>query len=234
MTDPVLRSHHSRWLPNEAPPEGKRLALHRLAAAIRQTIDLLIETDAPEDELVRASGALEAFNDRLEEAPHNRPLWGFAEASTSGSPVGFYDSSPLSGPANPLAPPLTLEVADGEVVGRVVFGIAYEGPPGHVHGGFVAAAFDEVLGRVQSTTGHGGMTGRLTVHYRRPTPLQKELTFHGRVDRVEGRKIYTTATLHDGETLCAESEGLFISVGEDHFRSLAEQAGRQVAGGLAS
>ena len=39
-----------------------------------------------------------------------------------------------------------LGVADEHVVGHVVFGDAYEGPPGCVHGGFIAAAFDEVLG----------------------------------------------------------------------------------------
>ena len=224
-------SHHSGWLPNETPPEGKRLALHRMAAAIRQTIDLLIETDAAEEELLAAVKGIERFNARLQAAPHSRPLWGYAETSTSGSPVGFYDSSPLSGQANPLAPPLVLRMVGDEVIGSVQFGIAYEGPPGHVHGGYVAAAFDEVLGMVQSTAGNPGMTGRLTVHYRRPTPLNRELTFRGWVDHVEGRKIYTTATLHDGQTLCAESEGLFISVGQDRFRELAEQSNRGVPAG---
>ena len=90
----------------------------------------------------------------------------------------------------------------------------------------MAAAFDEVLGMVQSMTGNPGMTGRLTVNYRRPTPLHRDLIFRGRVDRVEGRKIFTTATLHDGETLCAESEGLFISVGQERFRELAEATDR--------
>ena len=224
-------SHHSHWLPDELPPEGKRLALHRLAAALRQTIDLLIETDAPESELIAAVDGLERFNARLEAAPHSRPLWGYSEASVSGSTSSFHDSSPLSGLSNPLAPPLVMRLVGNEVMGSVQFGIAYEGPPGHVHGGYVAAAFDEVLGMVQSTAGNPGMTGRLTVHYRRPTPLNRELTFRGRVDRVEGRKIYTLATLHDGETLCAESEGLFISVGQERFRQLADQSNRDMAPG---
>ena len=62
-------------------------------------------------------------------------------------------------------------------LGLVRFGSAYEGPPGHVHGGFVAAAFDEVLGYVQSLGGRPGMTGTLTVRYRSPTPLYTELRF---------------------------------------------------------
>jgi acyl-CoA thioesterase FadM len=75
------------------------------------------------------------------------------------------------------------------------------------------------------------MTGRLTVHYRNPTPLNRELTFRGRLDRVEGRKIFTVATLHCDEMLCAESEGLFISVPQDRFRQLAEDTDRGIAEG---
>ena len=41
----------------------------------------------------------------------------------------------------------------------------------------VAAAFDEVLGFVQSLSGRPGMTGTLTVRYRKPTPLHTELRF---------------------------------------------------------
>ena len=75
-----------------------------------------------------------------------------------------------------------------------------------------SAALDELLGMAQSLSDKSGMTGTLTVRYRRPTPLHKELSFTAWVDRVEGRKIFTTGTIHDGETLCAEAEGVFISV----------------------
>ena len=47
-------------------------------------------------------------------------------------------------------------------IATVTFGSAYEGPPGCVHGGYVAAAFDEMLGFVQSLGGNPGMTARLT------------------------------------------------------------------------
>ncbi|MFN0093675.1 MAG: PaaI family thioesterase [Dehalococcoidia bacterium] len=225
-----LRPSSHRWLPDSAPPEGKRAALHRLASALRETIELMMETGLPEADIEAAAGDLERFNSALRDGPRDRPLWGFAERSTSGTSAGFYDNSPLSGPGNPIAPPLFLRVEGAEVVGSATFGLAYEGPPGHVHGGHVAAAFDEVLGMVQSATGNPGMTGTLTVRYRRPTPLYRELTFRGRVDRVEGRKIFTTATLHDSETLLAESEGLFISVGQDRFRHLAIETDRAMAG----
>ena len=119
-----------------------------------------------------------------------------------------------------MAPQITLEV-DGEVVrGTATFGSAYEGPPGHVHGGFVAAAFDEVLGFAQSMTGNPGMTGTLTVRYRRPTPLHVELRFEARVLRVEGRKIFTAAQVFMGDAVTAEAEAIFISVDAQKMREL--------------
>ena len=96
----------------------------------------------------------------------------------------------------------------------------YEGPPGCVHGGFIAAGFDEMLGFAQSLSGQPGMTGRLLVSYRSPTPLHQPVRYEGRVDRVEGRKIFTVATLHHGDTLCAEAEGLFISMKPEVFQRL--------------
>ena len=130
----------------------------------------------------------------------------------AGTLGGFFDLSPFMGRANPLAPPIDLWV-DGDVVrGKVTFGWAYQGPPGHLHGGYIAALFDESLGLTQSMTGSPGMTGTLTVRYRKPTPLLTELCIEARVLRVEGRKIFTEARLYAGEMLTAEAEGIFISL----------------------
>ena len=217
------RARVSRWIPNELPPEGQWHAIVRLSSALRRTIDLMMDTNASEEAVLAAAEAMEEFADHLAEAPRGRKLWGFAETSNAGDPKAMFDSSPLMGLANPIAPPLTLAVEGDTVRGTAVFGSAYEGPPGHVHGGLVAAAFDEVLGMVQSLTGSPGMTGTLTIRYRKPTPLHREVRFEGRVDRVEGRKIFTQGTLHDGETLCAEAEGLFIAVDFEQMRELASR-----------
>lgn len=144
----------------------------------------------------------------------------------------FMDRSPLMGLMNAIAPPMRAEHEPGvgefgAVVCRVVFTEPFEGPPGHVHGGFVAAAFDEVLGQAQSLTGRPGMTGRLSTSYRAPTPLHVEIVFRGWVESVEGRKIFTRATAHAGETLCAECEGLFLSMPPELLGRLRK--GRDVA-----
>ena len=211
----------SHWIPDDAPPAAERAALHRLAAVLRGMTEALMDTAASEAQLVAAAEGAEKLLAVLEGAPRHRALWGYAESSNSGDSRAMFDSSPMIGLGNPVAPPLRLSVVDDHVEGSAVFGTAYEGPPGHVHGGFVAAAFDELLGMAQSLTGNPGMTGSLTVRYRKPTPLHREIRFFGKVDRVEGRKIFTSGTLFDGETLCAEAEGLFISVDFERMRQLA-------------
>jgi len=67
-----------------------------------------------------------------------------------------------------------------------------------------------VLGIANIAAGRPGMTARLIVHYRRPTPLFRELHFRAALDRVEGRRIMSRAQVWDGETLTAEAEGLFV------------------------
>jgi hypothetical protein len=115
--------------------------------------------------------------------------------------------------ANPFASPIRLAEANNKVLGHANFGAAFEGSPGTVHGGFVAAAFDQVLWMAQSLTGIPALTGTLTVHYRKPTPLFTELAFEGVVERVEGRKIFTRGTVSANGVVTAEAEGLFIALG---------------------
>jgi acyl-coenzyme A thioesterase PaaI-like protein len=139
--------------------------------------------------------------------------------------ASFLDRSPVIGAANPLAVPMRVTaIVDGDgvphVTGEATFGAAYEGPPGCVHGGVIAAYFDEVLGVAQSMTGNPGMTVNLSVDYVSPTPLGRELTFRGTVTGVEGRKIRTSGTLHHGEVLCARATGLFVSMRPEVFERL--------------
>ncbi len=216
----------SSWT-EAGPPTGQRMALHKLAAALRKINEALIDMDAAEEDLLAAAASAEQFAVRLEATRKGHHQWGFAESSTAPSTRVMLDRSPVIGLGNPVAPPLSFRAEDGKVVGTGSFGMQYEGPPGHVHGGFVAAALDELLGMAQTLSGKSGMTGTLTVRYRRPTPLYKQLTFTAWVDRIEGRKIFTSGTIHDGETLCAEAEGVFISVDFHAMKAMQEQQQRQ-------
>jgi acyl-coenzyme A thioesterase PaaI-like protein len=201
----------------------------RLAGAMRAVIDRLVRIEAPEKELAAAADALERYAQRLDRHPRTHRYEAWAETSPAGDVRAFFDQSPFIGLANPLAPPIRLEPdEDGRRVhGLVTFGAAYEGPPGCVHGGMIAAAFDEILGFASSLSGEPGMTGTLTVRYRRPTPLHTELRLEGRFERKEGRKIYTAGEIRAGSELTAEAEGLFIAVDREKFRALYEARERR-------
>jgi acyl-CoA thioesterase FadM len=67
------------------------------------------------------------------------------------------------------------------------------------------------------------MTGRLTIHYRSPTPLHEELTWEGEIARIEGRKIICTGRVHAGDRLCAEAEGLFVSVDFEKLKVMLDE-----------
>ncbi len=195
----------------------------RLASAMRLVIERLVPSNAPVDELRRAAEALEAYAVALKDHPRLKDARLYGESANAGDVGAFFDQSPLIGLANPLAPPITIGRKDDRHAHATgMFGSAYEGPPGSVHGGFIAAAFDEVLGFVQSLSGNPGMTGTLTVKYRSPTPLHTPLLFEASLDRVEGRKIFTSARLEAKGTLCAEAEGIFISFREDRMEELAK------------
>jgi acyl-coenzyme A thioesterase PaaI-like protein len=234
--DPARRFFRRRWEAASLPVSGVWLARRRLAAAMRNVIERLTTSNAPQAELEVAAARLEEYAGRLAAHPRRERYVGFSESALADAERedaeaqggGHFDYSPLIGRSNPLAPPITVEAdADGNVTARVVFGSAYEGPPGCVHGGYVAAAFDEVLGYAETFSGAPGMTGTLTVVYRTPTPLHTEVVFHAKIAKIEGRKIFVHGTLHAGERLCAESDAIFVSMRPGRYLELMkERAGR--------
>jgi acyl-coenzyme A thioesterase PaaI-like protein len=214
---PASSSRVLRWFErSETPIQVVRMG--ELATVLREVNDLLHAADPGADDLLELTRLAEALRDRARNLPV-APAQGFDPVEDDPDAIGFNDRSPLTGEVNPIAPPLRMERAGDHVIGRAIFGRTYEGPPGHVHGGWVASGFDEVMGMVQAMTGAPGMTGKLEVSYRRPTPLGVELVFDGWVEEVRGRKIFTRAVLTSDGTVLAEATGLFVSVDFDAMRA---------------
>ncbi|KAB0672152.1 PaaI family thioesterase [Oryzomonas sagensis] len=103
---------------------------------------------------------------------------------------------------------------DGEqqLKARIWFGPETEGPPGHAHGGSMAAVFDEVLGLAAWAAGYSIVVGNLNVSFRNLLPLQQVVTLESRVISAEGRKIMVHGRLCSGETVYAEGECLCITL----------------------
>ena len=146
--------------------------------------------------------------------------------------AAFNKQSLFRGEWNPLAPPMDIELVEDDegrrVEGRVRLGVAYEGPPHGVHGGYVAGMFDEVLGATQRMMEKPGVTATLTVKYRHITPIEEDLLLRAWIVEEVGRRIIAKATCHAGDLLTAEAEGLFIKVDFSEVRS--RMAARREAG----
>ena len=201
--------------PDAGHPPGPEL--RRLADALRLVVDQTPRTNASPEQLAEAAAAVERAAAILDPVT---PPWVASMPALPRpelEPHEFFPFSPVIGWYSPIAPPIEIEVRDGVVRGHGTLGAAYEGPPGCVHGGVIALLFDEVLGIANIASGVGAMTGTLTIVYRSPTPLYGELRFEAHTQSIEGRKIHTVGTLHVGDRLCAEANGMFIVVPHERF-----------------
>ena len=125
--------------------------------------------------------------------------------------------SPVRGRLNLVAPPLQIEVAEREdgtrfILGRARLSDVYEGPPRGVHGGIVAALFDEILGASMGLAPPPGVTAMLEVNYHHLTPVDEDLRLEAWIVEERDRRLYAEATCHAGETLTARAKALFIRV----------------------
>ncbi|MFY9615291.1 MAG: PaaI family thioesterase [Candidatus Dormiibacterota bacterium] len=181
-----------------------------LAGAIRELIEHMMAFESAPGATAAAAQTVRSVTNALKTAG-GKPRLPLTQAP-DGDVAAFFRFSPVSGPSNPIAPPARLEIQGQQVVGTVTFNSAYEGPPGYVHGAFVAAVFDELLGITNAVLGLPAMTGLLEVRYHRPTPLDKEIRLVGRHVELAGRKSIATGEFYDGDTLLAEGKGTFIAV----------------------
>jgi acyl-coenzyme A thioesterase PaaI-like protein len=120
----------------------------------------------------------------------------------------------VPGRGQAMSPVITIDEADERTArGRVTFGRFYLGGNGAVHGGAIPLMFDELLGRLANGGGRvPSRTAYLHVNFRSITPVGRELRLVGRFDREEGRKRFLVGELYDGDTLCADAEGLFVQL----------------------
>ena len=197
------------------PIDADWAAKRKVADAVRQLIADLVTCTSGADKLLAIADVVNAQAARLREDPQlfGRSAYSdaFPEKYTTLATLG-YELNPLDGLSNPVAAPMKVWIEGDTIYGEANLGWAYEGPPNSVHGGFVAAIFDQFLGVGQKVTGQPGVTGTLTVRYIKPTPLHTDLKLVGRVKSVEGRKNILEGEMWAGDVLTATCEGLFIHI----------------------
>jgi len=186
--------------------ERQRAVYGPFTQAVRELVDATIRTEADDEEIRAVHAEVEALTARLR-ARQLEGAYGVRFGSTGrGRPWG----NSVVGLRNAIAPPLVIDHEDtGRAWSDFHLGAAYEGPPGLVHGGVAALVLDQMLGEAAGAGGKPGMTGTLTLRYRRGTPLG-DLRAEAWIERSEGIKTWARGHLMDAEGVTVEAEGLFI------------------------
>jgi len=194
----------ARWVFGNAPlPE-----VAELATAVRELLDRALALEHAPPELVALTARIRAASAALDAHVPADPAPRIGERAADDMRV-YVDHSRDVGAFHPAFPVYALRCADDRAEGEVTFPIVYEGPPGVVHGGFLALFFDCVLQQLNCDMGLAGKTTRLNLRYRRPTPLGRPLRVVAH-RTVEGDRIRSEAELRDGdEVLCAAEMSAF-------------------------
>ena len=178
-----------------------------LTDSVRSLVDAAIRTEADAKTVAEVKRVIDAAIARLRE----RQLDGAfgVRVTESGESMGWGNA--VIGIRNALAPPLfTHRDSEGRISADFHLGAAYEGPPGHVHGGVAALILDHVLGEAASPDRQPRFTGTITMRYLRPTKLGSLRTEAIRI-RSEGVKTYCSGHIADAEGITVEAEGVFIT-----------------------
>lgn len=179
-----------------------------LAASIRGLVDACVRTRVDEGEMAAVTAEAHALADRLLATSQEGPL---GIETTSDGRLRDH-GNPMVGMRNPLAPPLEVTGDDeGTMHATFTLGAAYEGPPGCLHGGIIAAILDQVVGSAPTRVGLPGLTAYLSTSYRRPTLLGVEHVCRGWITGTEGWKVFAAGEIRDPQDrVTAEVEALFV------------------------
>jgi len=134
----------------------------------------------------------------------------------------------VCGKANKLGLQLSFyETAPGEVTCEYTVPEQYQGYPGIVHGGIVAAMLDEVCGRAYmgEEPPRFMYTARLEIRYRKNVPIGKPLRIIGKTQKRKSRTATSSGVIlgPDGAVL-AEADALLVDVPEDTYKSIDLEA----------
>lgn len=204
-------------------------AVADLGAAMRELVGVSVATTVGAAELRAVAAEIRTATSRL--AAATRPA---TQLPVLDDPIQFRRVyNPVTGVGSALAPPLVIHQAPDGVVAEVVLGIAYEGPPGFVHGGMSGLLMDQMLGAATIAAGLWGMTARLELDYRGPLPLETPLALRARVSDDAGRKSVVEGTIalaSAQERVLVAATGIFVAprpeLLEEYFGAITDASGQ--------
>ena len=193
-------------------------ARQRLASATRALNEKLVSTDIDPELAAALTEKIEGLAAELSQAQQVTGLVDMAKRGQRGTiddVMGELVS--VGGRSHPCSPELRWQEASNRITGTAKFSQAFEGPPGHVHGGWVAGVLDHLMGMTHVRTGHPGMTGGLSVRYLKPTPLNQRIEVSAQATELDDKRTEVKAEMRFGETTTATAEAIFVRVDREKF-----------------
>jgi acyl-coenzyme A thioesterase PaaI-like protein len=218
-----MRAQEGAFLSSPSDEFGFDAALQarrRLAREIRSLMTAAVLTRTDEDTISAAAALVRKATGDLSasrRAGRYDGITGLAPRAATNDLI--WETHGAFGHSNPLAPPAVVDEGDGRLSGSVTFDGAWEGGPGTVYGGFIAAVFDGMMGRAVLSAGHLGVTRSLTVRYLRPTPLHRALRIESEAGPKTGRQVAVQSRLWDGDLLTCEAEAVFTCVDPSRYQA---------------
>jgi acyl-coenzyme A thioesterase PaaI-like protein len=178
-----------------------------LTESVRRLVDISIRTAADPATVESAMSKIDSAAGEL--SAELQPGSFGVRLAPDGQTIAW--GNVVVGLRNPVAPPLVIHhEPDGQVWSEFVLGAAYEGPPGHVHGGVCSLILDHVLGATAHRPLRPAYTGTLILRYLRKTELGRRLRAEAHVERIDGVKTFSTGYIADDDGPTVEAEGIFI------------------------
>ena len=188
------------WHARDVDPHVGGPHFGRLAGAMQELQDRFTGACLPSELVEQVTAQLESLTSTF--AAH--------QVDETHAPAGARNDLP--GRGSVLFPRFRIdETGETSSSGHVMFTRFHLGGNGAAHGGTLALLFDDIMGHLISTRGLGVFrTAYLTVNFRKVALIDRPLRFDVTIDRIEGRKGWLSARVHDGDVVVSDAEGLFI------------------------
>lgn len=191
-------------------PEELREATE-LALATRRLMLAAATTAVGADDMRAAGAEMDRLARTLGSASRGRALRGPLGGPAAARAAGPGTAWPIFA-TNPQAFPLEVHFEDDTARATTTADALYEGPPGCVHGGFIAHLLDSILGVLVQAQGVRGMTATLELRYLAPTPIEAPLTLGSRIVERSGRRVRAEGWIEHEGRRTAEAHGLFVDI----------------------
>ena len=201
----------------------RRAAVAALGEALRDLTSSAIGSEVAIDVMRRATEDVRAIAMSLAERQRRLD----EPSSIDDLHRGQRQYNPVVGPGNPVAPPMLVEIVDGEAIGWCTLDWRYEGPVTYAHGGISALLLDQLMGYAAAAAGHPGVTGRLEVRYRATVPLGRPLRLQAELIDVLGVR----AAVRGSISLAAAPDDALVEA-EGRFLALRPEQATRLFGGV--